>query len=146
MDKADEQTPHPKSRTALWIPQVVLGSRTEQIIAGAPNAVPGSLVPVALPGTIVPNGKLVRDLNIGGFSAKGMMCSAEELLLGDDHAGILILESGKPGDPLTSVIPSQAIMDAQGTSNRPDCIGHMGVAPRLAPGRDTAMKTEFMPA
>ncbi|HXL78993.1 MAG TPA: phenylalanine--tRNA ligase subunit beta [Candidatus Eisenbacteria bacterium] len=144
--KVLEQKPHPKSRTPLWIHQVDLGSRTEQIIAGAPNAVPGSLVPVALPGTIVPNGKLVRDLNIGGFSAKGMMCSAEELLLGDDHSGILILESGKPGDPLTSVIPSQAIMDAEVTSNRPDCMGHMGVARELAAGLDRVMKTDFMPA
>ncbi len=144
--KVLEQKPHPKSRTPLWIHQVDLGSRTEQIIAGAPNAVPGSLVPVALPGMTVPNGKLVRDLNIGGFSAKGMMCSAEELLLGDDHSGILILESGKPGDPLTSVIPSQAIMDAEVTSNRPDCMGHMGVARELAAGLDRVMKTDFMPA
>src|SRR5260370_25723266 len=141
--KVLDQKPPAKSRTPLWIHQVDLGIRTEQIIAGAPNAVPGSLVPVALPGTIVPSGKLVRDLNIGGFSAKGMMCSAEELLLGDDHSGILILESGKPGDPLTSVIPSQAIMDAEVTSNRPDCMGHMGVARELAAGLDRVMKTDF---
>src|SRR5713101_305188 len=141
-----EQKKHPKSRTPLWIHQVDLGSRTEQIIAGAPNAVAGSLVPVALPGTTVPNGKLVKDLNIAGFSAKGMLCSAEELLLSDDHSGILILDSGKPGDPLTSVIPSQALMDAEVTSNRPDCMGHMGVARELAAGLDRAMKTDFMPA
>src|SRR6266581_4754980 len=109
--KVLEQKPHPKSRNPLWIHQVDLGDHTEQIIAGAPNAVPGSLVPVALPGTTVPNGKLVKDLNIAGFSAKGMLCSAEEVLLSDDHSGILILDSGKPGDPLTSVIPNQAIMD-----------------------------------
>jgi phenylalanyl-tRNA synthetase beta chain len=144
--KVIEQTPHPKSRNPLWVHKVDLGGRTEQIIAGAPNAVPGSLVPVALPGTTVPNGKLVKDLNIAGFSAKGMLCSAEELMLGDDHAGILILESGKPGDPLTSVIPSQAIMDAEVTSNRPDCMGHMGVARELASGLDRPMKVDFMPA
>ena len=141
-----EQKPHPKSRSPLWIHQVDLGDRTEQIIAGAPNAVPGSLVPVALPGTTVPNGKLVKDLNIAGFSAKGMLCSAEELLLGDDHSGILILERGNPGDPLTSVIPSQAIMDAEVTSNRPDCLGHMGVARELGAGLNRPMKVDFMPA
>src|SRR6266853_5761949 len=144
--KVLEQKPHPKSRNPLWIHQVDLGSRTEQIIAGAPNAVPGSLVPVALPGTIVPNGKLVRDLNIGGFSAKGMMCSAEELLLGDDHSGILILERGKPGEPLTSVIPNQAIMEAEITSNRPDEMGHLGVARELAAGLDRPLMRDFMPA
>ena len=141
-----EQIPHPKSRNPLWVHQVDLGDRTVQIIAGAPNAVPGSLVPVALPGTTVPNGKLVKDLNIAGYSAKGMLCSAEELMLGEDHSGILILDSGKPGDPLTSVIPNQAVMDAEVTSNRPDCMGHMGVARELAAGLDRQMKVDFMPA
>jgi phenylalanyl-tRNA synthetase beta chain len=141
-----DQKPHPKSRNPLWVHHVDLGDRTEQIIAGAPNAVPGTLVPVALPGTTVPNGKLVKDLNIAGFSAKGMLCSAEELMLGDDHSGILILDSGKPGDPLTTVIPNPAVMDAEVTSNRPDCMGHMGVARELAAGLDRVMKVDFMPA
>ena len=72
-----EQKPHPKSRNPLWIHQVDLGDRTEQIIAGAPNAVPGSLVPVALPGTAVPNGKLVKDLNIAGFRFHGLRGNPE---------------------------------------------------------------------
>ena len=144
--KVLEQVPHPKSRNPLWVHQVDLGDRVEQIIAGAPNAVPGSLVPVALPGTTVPNGKLVKDLNIAGYRARGMLCSAEELLLGDDHSGILILDSGRPGEPLTSVIPSQAIMDAEVTSNRPDCMGHLGVARELAAGLDRPLTRDFMPA
>ena len=144
--KVLEQKPHPKSRNPLWIHQVDLGDQVQQIIAGAPNAVPGSLVPVALPGTTVPNGKVVKDMNIAGFKASGMLCSAEELLLGEDHSGILILDRGKPGDPLTSVIPSQAIMEAEITSNRPDCMGHLGVARELAAGLDRPMKRDFMPA
>src|SRR5256886_2647784 len=88
--KVVEQKPHPTSRNPLWIHQVDLGGKVEQIIAGAPNAVAGTLVPVALPGTTVPNGKLVKDMNIAGEKASGMLCSAEELLLGDDHSGILI--------------------------------------------------------
>ena len=141
-----EQKPHPKSRNPLWIHQVDLGGRTEQIIAGAPNAVPGSLVPVALPGTTVPNGKVVKDLNIAGFTARGMLCSADELQLGDDHSGILILDRGKPGDPLTTVIPSQAVLDAEVTSNRPDCMGHLGIARELAAGLDRTLSADFMPA
>src|SRR6266581_7847308 len=141
-----EQTKHPKSRNDLWVHLVDLGGKIEQIIAGAPNAVPGSLVPVALPGTTVPNGKLVKDLNIAGFNGRGMMCSASELLLGDDHSGILILDAGRAGDPLTSVIPSQAIMDAEVTSNRPDCMGHLGVARELAAGLDRPLRADFMPA
>ena len=144
--KVLEQIKHPKSRNDLWVHQVDLGDRVEQIIAGAPNAIVGSLVPVALPGTTVPNGKLVKDMNIAGYKAGGMLCSAEELLLGDDHSGILILSAGKPGDSLTSVIPSLAIMEVEVTSNRPDCMGHLGVARELAAGLDRPMERDFMPA
>ncbi|HEX3508931.1 MAG TPA: phenylalanine--tRNA ligase subunit beta [Candidatus Dormibacteraeota bacterium] len=144
--KVLEQVPHPSSRNPLWIHQVDLGDHVEQIIAGAPNAVPGSLVPVAMPGTTVPNGKLVKDMNIAGYKARGMLCSADELLLGDDHSGILILASGNPGDSLESVIPSQVTMDIEVTSNRPDCMGHLGVARELAAGLDRPMKIDFMPA
>jgi phenylalanyl-tRNA synthetase beta chain len=145
--KVLEQIPHPKSRNPLWVHQVDLGGgRNQQIIAGAPNAVVGSLVPVAMPGTTVPNGKLVKDMNIAGYKASGMLCSASELLLGDDHAGILILDRGTPGEPLTTVIPNQAIMEAEITSNRPDCMGHLGVARELAAGLDRPMKRDFMPA
>ena len=144
--KVLEQKQHATSRTALWIHQVDLGDHVQQIIAGAPNAVPGSLVPVALPGTTVPNGKLVRDTYIAGEKASGMLCSADELLLGEDHSGILILDRGKPGDALTTVIPSQAIMEAEITSNRPDEMGHLGIARELAAGLDRPLKRDFMPA
>ena len=144
--KVLEQIPHPKSRNPLWVHQVDLGDHVEQIIAGAPNAIPGSLVPVAMPGVTVPNGKLVKDMNIAGYKARGMLCSAEELLLGDDPSGILILDSGKPGDSLESVIPSLVTMDIEVTSNRPDCMGHLGVARELAAGLDRPMKVDFMPA
>jgi len=141
-----EQTKHPKSRNDLWVHLVDLGGRLEQIIAGAPNAVSGSLVPVALPGTTVPNGKVVKDMNIAGFRASGMLCSAAELMLGDDHSGILILDRGTPGEPLTTVIPSQAIMEAEITSNRPDEMGHLGVARELAAGLGRPVKRDFMPS
>src|SRR5260370_16035282 len=139
-----EGEPQAESRNALGIRQVDLGDPVQQIIAGAPNAVPGSLVPVALPGTTVPNGKVVKDMNIAGYKASGMLCSASELLLGDDHSGILVLDSGTPGEPLTTVIPNQAIMEAEITSNRPDCMGHLGVARELAAGIDRPLNRAFM--
>src|SRR5207249_11262350 len=64
----------------------------------------------------------------------------------DDHSGILILDTGTPGAPLLSDIPSQAIMEAEITSNRPDCMGHLGVARELAAGLDRPLKRDFMPA
>jgi phenylalanyl-tRNA synthetase beta chain len=144
--KVLEQRPHPKSRNPLWIHQVDVGGRVMQIIAGAPNAVAGSIVPVAMPGTTVPNGKVVKDMNIAGEKASGMLASAAELNLSDDHAGIMLLDRGTPGEPLTTVIPSQAIMEAEITSNRPDCMGHFGVARELAAGLDRPIKHDFMPA
>ena len=144
--KVLEQKPHPKSRNPLWIHQVDLGGKVEQIIAGAPNAVPGSLVPVALPGTTVPNGKVVKDMNIAGFRAHGMMASAAELNLGEDHSGIMVLERGTPGEPLTTVLPSEAIIEAEILSNRPDELGHLGIARELAVGLDRPTKRDFMSA
>ena len=144
--KVLEQRKHPRSRTDLWIHKVDVGDRVMQIIAGAPNAVAGALVPVALPGTTVPSGKVVKDMNIAGEKASGMMASASELLLGDDHSGILVLDRGVPGEALTTVIPSQAIMEAEITSNRPDNMGHLGVARELAAGLGRPLKRDFMPS
>ena len=147
--KVLEQIKHPKSRDDLWVHQVDLGGgKTQQIIAGAPNAVPGTLVPVALPGTTVPSGKAVKDMTIAGYKASGMLCSSDELLLGGDHSErkILILDSGTPGDPLTTVIPNQAIIEAEILSNRPDEMGHLGVARELAVGLDRPVKRDFMPS
>ena len=139
------QTPHPASRSPLWIHQVDLGGRTEQVIAGANNAKPGALVPVALPGVRVPNGTLVRDLTIAGVAGRGMMCSEAELLLGDDHSGIMLLEAGRPGQSLGDLFPTEAVLEAEVTSNRPDCLCHMGVARELAAARDLPFRRDFMP-
>src|SRR5437879_12734417 len=92
-----EQTKHPKSRNDLWVHLVDLGGRLEQIIAGAPNAVPGALVPVALPGTTVPDGRVVKDMNIAGFRGSGMLCSAAEVVLGGEDAAHPMLDSGPQG-------------------------------------------------
>src|SRR6266581_8931744 len=81
-----EQKDHPRSNKPLWVHQVDIGGgKVVQIIAGAPNAVKGTLVPVALPGTRVPSGTLVRDGKIAGEVAQGMLCSADELLLAEER-------------------------------------------------------------
>ena len=141
-----EQREHPKSRNPLWIHQVDIGGEVRQIIAGAPNAGPGSLVPVALPGTVVPSGKEVRDARIAGEEGRGMLCSAAELKLSEDHAGILVLERGEPGQSLAELFPADAILECEITPNRPDCLGHMGVARELAAAARREMKVDFMPS
>src|SRR6266702_1372394 len=92
-----KQKDHPRSNKPLWIHQVDLGGgKVVQIIAGAPNAVAGTLVPVALPGTRVPSGTLVRDGKIAGEAGQGMLCSADELLLGEDREPrIMLLDRGE---------------------------------------------------
>jgi phenylalanyl-tRNA synthetase beta chain len=139
------QEPHPSSRKPLWIHQVDLGDHVRQIVAGADNAVPGSLVPVALPGTTVPSGITVRDGKIAGADARGMLCSAVELSLPEDGDGIMLLDEGRPGQPLEELIPSDAIFEVEVTPNRPDCLGHLGLARELAAALGRSMGRDFMP-
>jgi len=136
---------HPSSRKPLWVHQVDLGDHTRQIVAGAGNARPGSLVAVALPGTTVPSGTLVRDAKIAGVEASGMLCSESELLISDDHDGIMLLEEGRPGQPLEELIPSDAIFDVDVTPNRPDCLSHLGLARELAAALGRHLGRDFMP-
>jgi phenylalanyl-tRNA synthetase beta chain len=143
--RVQSQEPHPSSKRPLWIHQVDLGDELRQIIAGAPNAVPGSLVAVALPGTTVPSGTLVRDAKIAGVDARGMLCSAAELLISDDHDGILLLPEGRPGQRLEEVIPSDAVLEVEVTPNRPDCLGHLGLARELAAALGRGLGHDFMP-
>jgi len=142
-----EQRDHPRSNKPLWIHQVDIGGgKVIQIVAGASNAVAGTLVPVALPGTKVPSGTVVRDGKIAGELAQGMLCSAEELLLGEDkEPRIMLLEVGEPGESLAKYIPIDAIFEAEITPNRPDCLGHLGVARELAAAAGRDFKSDFMP-
>jgi phenylalanyl-tRNA synthetase beta chain len=142
-----EQKQHPRSNKPLWIHQVDVGrGQVRQIIAGAPNAVAGTLVPVALPGTTVPSGTLVRDGKIAGEAAQGMLCSADELLQGEERVPwIMLLEQGEPGESLARYFPLEAIFEAEITPNRPDCLGHLGVARELAAAARREFRADFMP-
>lgn len=142
-----KQWDHPRSNKPLWIHQVdVGGGKVIQIIAGAPNAVAGTLVPVALPGTRVPSGTMVRDAKIAGEAGQGMLCSADELLLGEEREPrILLLDRGEPGESLAKYIPPDAFLEAEITPNRPDCLGHIGIARELGAAARREFKASFMP-
>lgn len=140
------QEAHATSRHPLWVHQVDLGGETRQIVAGAPNAGPGALVPVALPGTTVPSGKYVRDAEIAGVAGRGMLCSAEELLLPPDPVdGILVLDEGTPGQHLDELIPDDAVLEVEVEPNRPDCLGHLHLARELAAARGKTLQRDVMP-
>ncbi|MGD9999357.1 MAG: phenylalanine--tRNA ligase subunit beta [Ilumatobacteraceae bacterium] len=102
---------------------------------GAFNMTAGDVVPLATPGTEMPDGRVINPKPILGIDSQGMLCSARELGLGDDHTGILILPTdttlGLPyGDALG--IETEVVFDCDLTRNRPDCWGHLGAARDLA--------------
>ncbi|MDP3956951.1 MAG: phenylalanine--tRNA ligase subunit beta [bacterium] len=67
-----------------------------QIVCGAPNVTIGQKVAVAVPGTKLSGGIEIKVTEIRGVESRGMVCSAKELGLGDDHTGILVLPSDTP--------------------------------------------------
>ena len=105
------------------------------IWCGAFNMAPGDVVPLATLGTAMPDGRVIERRPILGIDSEGMLCSARELGLGDDHAGILILPADTPiGLPYGEAlgITPDIVFDLDVTRNRPDCWGHSGVARDLA--------------
>ncbi len=135
--------PHPK-REKLRLVTVDRGGVEQRVVCGAPNVPePGGLVCFAPLGTTLPAaGMTLTPRDIGGVVSEGMLCSETELgLTGGgkgataDHEGdhgILLLPPGtaKPGTPLRAALPAvhDFIFDIDVTANRPDCLGHIGLA------------------
>ncbi|MEM6826780.1 MAG: phenylalanine--tRNA ligase subunit beta [Pseudomonadota bacterium] len=105
-----------------------------QVVCGAPNARVGMKGVLGLPGAVVPsNGMELRKAAIRGVESTGMMCSARELELGDDHDGIIELpEDASVGHSFADYQGSSPVIDVAITPNRPDCMGVYGVARDLA--------------
>jgi phenylalanyl-tRNA synthetase beta chain len=104
------------------------------IVCGASNCDAGFRVPVALPGAVLPGNFQIKQSKIRGALSDGMMCAPDELGLGTEHAGLLILE-GKPalGTPINAVLPpGDTVFDIEITPNRPDCLSHFGIARELS--------------
>jgi len=102
---------------------------------GAFNMSAGDVVPLATLGTVMPDGRDIQKRKILGVASEGMLCSATELGVSDDHSGILILPPETPlGLPIMEAlgIEPDAVFELDLTRNRPDCWGHLGVARDLA--------------
>lgn len=108
------------------------GVRT--IVCGAPNCDAGRKVPVALPGAVLPGDFKIKQSKIRGQQSDGMLCAADELGLGADHAGLLVLDAALAiGTPINDALPGgDTVFDIEITPNRPDVLSHMGIARELA--------------
>jgi phenylalanyl-tRNA synthetase beta chain len=104
------------------------------IVCGAHNCDAGNRVLVALPGAVLPGNFQIKESKIRGQPSSGMMCSPDEIGMGSDHSGLLIL-TGKPalGTPINVALPpGDTVFDIEVTPNRPDCQSHLGIARELA--------------
>lgn len=135
--KVERVEPHP-SRSGLRLVTVDRGGQAQQVVCGAANVPPpGGLVVLATLGThLSAVGMTLEPRTIAGVTSEGMLCSERELGLADEADGILILPPGtaSPGTPLHVALPeaSDTIFEVDVTPNRPDALGHLGVARDLA--------------
>jgi phenylalanyl-tRNA synthetase beta chain len=114
----------------LSVCEVDTGDGKRTIVCGAPNVAAGQTVPVALPGAVLPDGTELGKAKLRGVESDGMILSEAELQIGDDAAGIVVLDGeGDPGTPLAEVLPvSEEVLELEPSSNRVDCFGIYGVA------------------
>ncbi|MFW6347071.1 MAG: phenylalanine--tRNA ligase subunit beta [Cyclonatronaceae bacterium] len=133
-------TDHPNA-DKLRLCEVDTGSASVQIVCGAPNVAAGQKVAVATVGTLLPveleNGKplVIRKSKIRGEQSFGMICAEDELGIGQDHSGIMVLDEGLPaGTPFSEVVkPTRdTVLEIGLTPNRPDAACHLGTARDLA--------------
>ncbi|GMU96486.1 phenylalanine--tRNA ligase subunit beta [Ignavibacterium album] len=127
-------TKHPNA-DKLSVCEVFDGKENLQVICGASNVAAGQKVVFAPIGTIIPNGNFqIRKAKIRGVESNGMICAEDELLLSDDHSGIMVLNENLPaGKPITEALNlNDVIFEIAVTPNRPDALSHIGVARDLS--------------
>ena len=100
------------------------------IVCGAPNVAAGQTVAVALPGAVMPDGSELGEAELRGVRSSGTILAEDEVGIGPDHDGIMVLAAGLPaGAPLTDALPiADEVLELEITPNRPDCLAVYGVA------------------
>jgi phenylalanyl-tRNA synthetase beta chain len=125
--------PHPNA-DKLRVTQVDAGTgEALTVVCGAPNVAAGQKVPCALVGAKLP-GLEIRKAKLRGVESSGMLCSARELGLSDDHAGLLVLEEDAPiGRDVREVLAlDDTYLTLKLTPNRGDCLSMLGIARDVA--------------
>ena len=121
----------------LTLVTVFDGQGEVDVICGAPNVPePGGRILLAQVGAALPNGMEIGERKIGGVVSRGMICSETELAIGAGEAGIVVLsedEAPEVGQPAVEALGLRDWAFEIGlTPNRPDCLGHVGLARELA--------------
>ncbi|MEA2565492.1 MAG: phenylalanyl-tRNA synthetase beta chain [Actinomycetota bacterium] len=125
--------PHPNA-DKLQLVDVTTGVSVRPIVCGAHNFKVGDKVPVALPGARLPGDVTIGRATIRGEVSEGMLCSARDLGVADDHSGILVLPPDTElGAEVTKVLGlDDVVLDIEVTTNRPDAMSLLGIAREVA--------------
>ena len=125
---------HPNADKLVLCEVDVGGPEPLGIVCGATNIKEGDKVPVAVVGSTLTGGFKIKKAKLRGEVSEGMMCSARELGLGEDHEGIMILSPDvNVGDKFDEAMGLNDIVIELGiTPNRPDCLSMIGVAREVA--------------
>jgi phenylalanyl-tRNA synthetase beta chain len=122
--------PHPDA-DKLRICRVLVGEgQSLQVVCGAPNVAAGDRYPLAPVGARLPGDFKIKKSRLRGVESHGMLCSASELGLGDEHDGLMTLPSdAQAGQSLQSLLGlDDVVIDIDLTPNRGDCLGLQGIA------------------
>lgn len=125
--------PHPNA-DKLSLCEVSTGDRTCSVVCGAPNVTEGIFVPLAQVGATIPGGYSIKHSKIRGESSEGMLCSEDELGIGDDASGIMVLPDNLTlGEDLAVALDLKDVtFDVSITPNRADCLSMVGIAREIA--------------
>lgn len=129
-----EIEPHPDA-DKLRLCTVNYGAeKLMKVVCGAPNVEVGGKYPFAPVGTTLPCGITLKKAKIRGVESMGMLCAKDELGLGEDHSGLLVLDAElEPGTPFVKVWGEpETVIELEITPNRPDCLSMIGVAREMA--------------
>jgi phenylalanyl-tRNA synthetase beta chain len=124
---------HPNA-DKLTLCDVSVGDAVKRVVCGAPNVRAGLITAMALPGAVLPGGFTIKPTRIRGEASEGMLCSAKELGMGDDHGGIMeITAAVAPGQPIVAALGlDDTLIEVDLTPNRPDCASVIGIAREVA--------------
>jgi phenylalanyl-tRNA synthetase beta chain len=125
--------PHPDA-DRIRLADVEFGDGELRVVCGAPNIEPGMVVPFARVGAVLPGDFKIERRKIRGIVSEGMLCSARELGLGDDHSGIVALPPNTPlgSDVREALGLDDVVFELAITPDRPDAMGITGIARELA--------------